>query len=114
MKDTTLFVNFLGAIKESLVHEGYTAQQANHLLVAHLMEIVQDTVHENGKIDYYTVKPVYRFLINLQKEENTSLQEESYLPQIQQKMAANDYLIQFLEKELSSIEDNEEDLHGNQ
>ena len=106
-KDSFLFTNFIGAIKDSLINEGYSARQTNHLLVASLMEIINDIVHENNDIDHYTVKPVYRFLLNLQQEENQKLQSESYLPQIQKKMAANDYFISFIEKELSAIEANE-------
>jgi hypothetical protein len=106
-KNSFLFTNFLGAIKDSLVKEGYSAKQTNHLLVANLMEIVNDTVHENGDIDHYVLKPVYRFLLNLQREENKRLQPEAYLAPVQQKMAANDYFISFLEKELSAIEANE-------
>lgn len=108
-KDSFLFTSFLGAIKDSLTQEGYTAQQANHLLVAHLMEIVNDTVHENGSIDHYVLTPVYRFLVNLQTEENRSLQEEAYLPQVQQKMAANEYFINFLSKELAAIKSNQKE-----
>lgn len=109
MKNGPIFVNFLGAIKDSLVQEGYSAEQVRHLLVANLMEIVNDTVHEDGKIDHYVLKPVYRFLINIQREENQSMKSEAYLPQIQKKMADNDYLIRFLESELSAIEQNEEE-----
>ena len=113
MKDSFLFASFLGAIKDSLVKEGYSPQQTDHLLVAYLAEMIQDTVCENGKLNHYTMKPVYRMLINLYREENTSLQEAAYLPQVQQKMAENDYFIRFLEKELSSIEGNEEESNGN-
>ena len=106
-KDSFMFTNFIGAIKDSLVNEGYSSRQTNHLLVASLMEIVNDIVHENNGIDHYTLKPVYRFLLNLQQEENKMLQSEAYLPQVQQKMASNDYFISFLNKELSAIEANE-------
>jgi len=109
MKNGPIFVNFLGAIKDSLIQEGYSAEQVRHLLVANLMEIVNDTVHENGKVDHYVMKPVYRFLINIQKEETRAMRSEAYLPQIQKKMADNEYLIQFLESELSTIEKNEEE-----
>ena len=113
-KDSFLFTNFIGAIKDSLVNEGYTPAQTNHLIVASLMEIVNDVIHEDNKIDHYSLKPVYRFLLSIQQEENRRLQPEAYLPPIQKKMAENDYLISFLEKELSTIESNEskEDSHG--
>ena len=106
-KDSFLFTNFLGAVKDSLIKEGYTARQTNHLLVASLMEIVNDIVHENGDIDHYVLKPAYRFLINIHREENRAMESNAYLPLIQEKMAGNDYLVSFLEKELSSIEANE-------
>lgn len=114
-KDSFLFTNFIGAMKDSLVNEGYTPAQTNHLIVASLMEIVNDIIHEDNKIDHYSLKPVYRFLLSIQQEENRRLQPEAYLPPIQKKMAENDYLISFLEKELSTIESNEgkEDSHGN-
>ena len=114
-KDSFLFTNFLGAIKDSLIKEGYTPKQTNHLLVAHLMEIVNDVVHENHDIDHYVMKPVYRFIINIHREENRKMESIAYLPQIQEKMAGNDYLVSYLEQELSSIETNEskeEPQHG--
>ena len=70
-KDSFLFTNFIGAMKDSLVNEGYTSAQTNHLIIASLMEIVNDIIHEDNKIDHYSLKPVYRFLLNIQREENT-------------------------------------------
>ena len=106
-KDSFLFTNFLGAVKDSLVNEGYTPGQTNHLIVASLMEVINDIVHENQDIDHYVLKPVYRFLINIHQEENRGMESAAYLPQIRQKIAENEYLIKFLQKELTLIESND-------
>ena len=107
LKKSGILTNFLGAITDSLVKEGYSPADTKHLIVAALMEIVEDTTKkEAGGHDFYTVKPVFRYLVGLYQEENRLLQDESYLPQVQQKMQENDTLIQYFTNQLNSIEKN--------
>lgn len=107
LKQSGILTNFLGAITDSLVKEGYSPAETKHLIVASLMEIIEDITRKNaGGHDFYTVKPVFRYLVSLYQEENRLLQEESYLPQIQQKMQENDRLIQYFITQLDSIEKN--------
>ena len=107
LKQSGILTNFLGAITDSLVKEGYSPAETRHLIVASLMEIIEDmTKKEDGGHNFYTVKPIFRYLINLYQEENQLLQEEAYLPQIQQKMQENDRLIQYFSGQLIAIEKN--------
>ena len=109
LKESGILTNFLGAITDSLVKEGYSPADTRHLIVAALMEIVEDTTKkEAGGHDFYTVKPVFRFLINLYQEENRLLQGDAYVPQVQQKMKENDTLIQYFSAQLDAIEKNME------
>ena len=107
LKKSGILTNFLGAITDSLIKEGYSPTDTKHLIVAALMEIIEDTTKkEAGGHDFYTVKPVFRFLINLYQEENRLLQKDSYLLQIQQKMQQNDIIIRYFTNQLDAIEKN--------
>ena len=109
MKNSFMFTNFLGAITDSLTKEGYSPKQIRHLIVASLMEIVNEQIKEDGQLDHYALKPVYRFLINLYQEENEKMHADAYIPKIQEKMASNNYMISFLSHELELLERNLEE-----
>lgn len=102
-----ILTNFLGAITDSLIKEGYSPADTKHIIVAALLEIVENMAKKPaGGYDFYIVKPVFRFLINLYQEENRLLQSESYLPQVQHKMQEHDTLIQYYTDQLQAIETN--------
>ena len=42
LKESGILTNFLGAITDSLVKEGYSPDDVHHLIVASLMEIIED------------------------------------------------------------------------
>lgn len=107
IKQSGILTNFLGAIIDSLVKEGYSPADTKHLVVAAAMEMVEDmTKKETGGHDSSAVKPAFRYIVGLYQEENRILQNEAYLPQIQQKMQENDTLIQYFTNQLNSIEKN--------
>ena len=107
LKKSGILTNFLGAVVDSLIKEGYSPADTKHLIVASAMELVEDmTKKESGGHDFYVVKPVFRYLVGLYQEENRLLQNEAYLLQIQQKMQENDTLIQYFTNQLEAIEKN--------
>lgn len=107
LKESGILTNFLGAITDALVKEGYSPSDTKHLIVAALLEIVEDMAKKpGGGHDFYIVKPVFRFLVNLYQEENRLLQEEAYLPQIQKTMQDNDMMIQYFLSQIQAVEQN--------
>ena len=110
LKESGILTNFLGAITDSLVKEGYSPDDVRHLIVASLMEIVDDeTKKADGSRNFYALKPVLRFCINLYQEENKKMQPEAYLPAIQKKMQDNDWLIAYFTRQVEAIAQNQEE-----
>ena len=111
LKGTGILTNFIGAMIDSLAKQGHTPAEINHLIVASLAETIADLAKKpDGHIDLYVMKPVFRLLVTLYKEENRKLSEEGYLPPIQQKMQQNDWVIRFFEEELRNVTNNLEEL----
>lgn len=110
LKQSGILTNFLGAITDSLVKEGYKPDDVRHLIVAALMEIIEDeTKNEDGSRNFYVLKPVLRFCMNLYQEENNRMQEEAYLPAIQKKMQENDIIIKFFAEQIQAVSQNLEE-----
>ena len=110
LKESGILTNFLGAITDSLVKEGYNPDDVRHLIVASLMEIVEDeTKNADGSRNFYALKPVLRFCVNLYQEENNKMQPEAYLPAIQKKMQDNDKIVQFFMEQIQAVSHNLEE-----
>lgn len=107
LKDSGILTNFLGAITDSLIKQGYSPADTKHLIVASLMEVIEDTVKKTGGgHDFYAMKPVFRFMIRFYQDENNRLQDEAYLPQVRQKMQENDTAMAYFSSQLTAVEQN--------
>lgn len=111
LKGAGILTNFIGAMIDSLSKEGHTQAEINHLVVASLAETIADMAKKpSGNMDLYVMKPIFRLLILLYKEENKALEKDSYLPPVQQKMQQNEWVIRFFEEELRNVTNNLEEI----
>ena len=101
LKESGILTNFLGTITDSLVKEGYSPADTKHLIVASLMETIEDMAKkQEGGYDLYVIKPVFRFMLAVCQEENRMLSADAYLPAVQQRMQQNDAISAYYESQL--------------
>ncbi len=115
LKKSGILTNFLGAITDSLVKEGYSPADTKHLIAASLMETIEDMAKKpEGGYDLYVIKPVFRFMLAICQEENRILSSDAYLPAIQQRMQQNDIISSYYKSQLEAIEKNTGGNHADQ
>ena len=109
-----ILTNFIGAMIDGLSEKGYSDKDIKHLIVAALMETIENmTKKDNDEHDFYALKPVFRFFINLYKTENRRLSIDAYLPIIQKEIQQNAEVIHFFETKISALESNLEEVNEN-
>ena len=108
-----VLTNFTGAMIDGLSKQGYSDKDIKHLIVAALMETIENmTKKDNDGHDFYALKPVFRFFINLYQSENRRLSVDAYLPIIQKEMQQNSEVIHFFETKVNALEANLEENSG--